>query len=308
MDRRGFLDRSLKGAAAVAGAASLPACGGDDAGPRTFLLVHGAWHNALHWGRTVAALNAAGERAFAIELPGNGLAAALPASYLSQDLAALATEPSPVAGVTLADQTAALLAEIRRLHGQGPVVVVAHSAGGLPVTAALEQAPELVSHAVYLAAQCPVAFPNMVSYLGLPENASAQLDPAFLGDFAALGAVRINPRASDPAYLELLRAGFYNDMSLAEARPFIALLTPDLPLRVAVDEVRPTAARWGSVRRSYFRTLADRALPLALQDRMISEADALTPQNRFAVQSLDSGHSPFASQPERLAALLRAIP
>lgn len=277
-------------------------------GQPTFLLVHGAWHSAAHWDGVAAALAAAGCRSIAIDLPGSGQRAALPVSYPTQDLAALATEPSPLAHVTLEDQAAAIVAEIRRQHAHGPVVVVAHSAGGLPVTAAVEQVPELVSRVAYVAAHCPVAFPSMVGYLGLPENAGTQLGPVFIGEPAALGAVRINPRAADAHYQEALRLGFYNDLDLADARPFIAGLTPDLPLRVATGEVQVTPRRWGRVRRSYVRTLADQALPPDLQDRMIAEADALTPHNRFEVHSLDSGHSPFASRPRTLAALLRDLP
>ena len=37
---------------------------------------------------------------------------------------------------------------------------------------------------------------------------------------------------------------------------------------------------------------------------MIADADALTPGNRFDTRSLRSSHSPFASMPERLAAVL----
>jgi hypothetical protein len=44
------------------------------------------------------------------------------------------------------------------------------------------------------------------------------------------------------------------------------------------------------VPRSYIRFTLDRALPLALQDRMIDEADAATPGNRFDVHSLPAPH------------------
>ena len=40
---------------------------------------------------------------------------------------------------------------------------------------------------------------------------------------------------------------------------------------------------------------------------MIAEADGLTPDNRFDVHSLPSSHSPFASMPDRLAALLASL-
>jgi hypothetical protein len=43
---------------------------------------------------------------------------------------------------------------------------------------------------------------------------------------------------------------------------------------------------------------------LALQDRMISEADAVTPRNKFQVETLASSHSSFASMPDRLAVVL----
>ncbi len=310
MNRRNFLHRTL-----YAAPVALTACGGGDhdderepPARRTYLLVHGAWHNAQHWNLTANALSARGHRVVAVDLPGNGLQAAFPAAYLSQDLAALATEPSPVRNVTLQDQADAIGAEIARLAPQGPLVVVAHSAGGLALTLAVEQAPEQVSRMVYLAAHCPVALPNMVSYLGLPENASARLGSTFIGDFATVGAVRINPRAADATYRDALRDGFYNDLATEAAQPYLNLLTPDLPLRVAVDEVHPTAARWGRVPRTYIRTLQDHAFPVALQDRQIAEADAATPSNRFQVQTLDTSHSPFASQPEALADMLAALP
>ena len=45
----------------------------------------------------------------------------------------------------------------------------------------------------------------------------------------------------------------------------------------------------------------------AIQDRMIADADELTPHNRFDVHTLPSSHSPFASMPDRLAAVLDAL-
>jgi len=40
---------------------------------------------------------------------------------------------------------------------------------------------------------------------------------------------------------------------------------------------------------------------------MIREAGAFTPENRFDVKTLEAGHSPFASQPEPLAAILTGL-
>jgi hypothetical protein len=40
---------------------------------------------------------------------------------------------------------------------------------------------------------------------------------------------------------------------------------------------------------------------------MIRDADGFTPDNPFEVKTLESGHSPFASQPEKLAAILTGL-
>ncbi|WP_338281125.1 hypothetical protein [Corallococcus caeni] len=40
---------------------------------------------------------------------------------------------------------------------------------------------------------------------------------------------------------------------------------------------------------------------------MIREPDAFTPGNAFTVDTLESSHSPFASQPQKLAALLDGL-
>jgi len=119
--------------------------------------------------------------------------------------------------------------------------------------------------------------------------------------------MRINPRNGDPDYVEAGRKALYGDVATEEYERYAAYFTPDLPLAVALDDARGTARRWGRVRRTFIRTLQDHAVPLALQDRMIADADAATPGNRFDVRTLDSSHSPFASMPEALADVLATL-
>lgn len=45
-------------------------------------------------------------------------------------------------------------------------------------------------------------------------------------------------------------------------------------------------------------------MPLALQDRFITEADTQNPNNPFTVHSLDSSHVGFLVHPEEAAELL----
>jgi hypothetical protein len=49
-------------------------------------------------------------------------------------------------------------------------------------------------------------------------------------------------------------------------------------------------------------------IPLALQDRMITEADRLTPHNRFDVHTVDAGHAATAEQFRRIAEILHRLP
>ncbi|NBD11045.1 alpha/beta fold hydrolase [Corallococcus silvisoli] len=273
---------------------------------RTFLLVHGAWHNALHWTRVSEALSARGHQVVAIDLPGHGLNARFPASYLTGDAARFAEERSPHAELTLDDCASAVVAALEKLQGGPKPVLVGHSAGGTVITRAAEMAPHLMGRLVYLSAYVPLRLQSASAYGALPEARTGHGESLFIGDPAKLGAVRINPRG-DAAYREALRAGFYQDVDEAAFLPFALTLTPDIPLSLWIGKVGATKERWGRVPRSYLRCSRDRALAPALQDLMIREADAFTPGNTFTVDTLESSHSPFASQPRRLADLLDGL-
>lgn len=310
MNRRDWMKSAL------VGAGMLPLQGAWAATPdrstpprRTFLLVHGAWHNALHWTRVAGALSSRGHQVVAIDLPGHGLNARFPSAYVTGDVAGFGQERSPQADVTLEDCAAAVVAALRKLQpeaGGAKPVLVGHSAGGTVITRAGELAPQLIGRLVYLSAYCPVRLGSASGYGALPEARTGYGETLFVGDPGKLGAVRINPRGG-PEYLEALRAAYYQDVPLADFLPFALSLTPDLPLSLWTSKVGATKARWGRVPRSYIRCAQDRALAPALQDLMIREANTFTPGNAFTVESLEASHSPFASQPEKLATLLDGL-
>jgi pimeloyl-ACP methyl ester carboxylesterase len=270
----------------------------------TFVLVHGAWHTAAHWNRVAGRLTERGHRVIAVDLPGSGLSAAYPPSYLRNDFAALSSEVSPLKGVRLADYVTAVVAQVERAARLGPVTLVGHSFGGLTVTRVAEAVPHLLRRLVYVSAYVPVAVPNGAGLSAYPEGAASISGALLIGDPSVTGALRINPRNGDPDYVEKGRLAFYNDLSTEEYLAFAACLNPDLPLGVAFDDARGTPGRWGRVPRTFIRCTQDQTIPLALQDRMIAEADAATPDNPFHVDTLPSSHSPFASMPDELAAVL----
>ncbi len=273
---------------------------------KTFVLVHGAWHNSLHWGRTAQHLAGLGHRVVCVDLPGHGLNARFSAAYVTGDAKAFATEPSPVRDVGLEDCASAVIDVLKSLQGGPRPILVGHSMGGGVITRVGELAPEQVGRLVYLSAYCPIRLKKPSLYDTLPEAKKEHAKPYHLGDPAALGAVRINPRG-DMQYLEGVHANFYQDVAFQDFLPFAFALTPDLPLKLWTSEIATTRERWGRLPRTYLRCTLDRAVDIALQDLMIREADEFTPGNPFEQKTLETSHSPFASQPVRLAELLASL-
>jgi pimeloyl-ACP methyl ester carboxylesterase len=271
-----------------------------------FLLVHGAWHSEATWRRLLPMLRDAGFDARALDLPGSGRHARLPASFTARpfDPAAFATEPSPNAGVTQAERTDAVIALVEEMGGD--VVLVGHSLGGVTISAVAEAVPDRLRAVVYLTAFMLPPLMPAIAMIQHETMASALPPPLFCADPGVVGALRINPAAEDAGYVARLREAFYGDLSDTDFEEIRASLHCDEPAGVAIAPSPVTSARFGTVKRHYVRCLADRAIPLAGQDFMIAALDsamgAETP-----VHSLDASHSPFFSRPRDLAEILKSI-
>ena len=306
--RRNF----MQGMAGVVGGAvagvGASACGGSNAAVSpdvSYLFIHGAWHTSLCWNSVLAKMAAAGKRVYAIDLPGAGLRAKFPQAYLTQDTTALLTETSPLKDIGLQDYEDVAVAQVRAMASDGgKVILVGHSYGGCTITRVAEKVPELIQRIAYLTAHVPAQRKTVFELMSLPEGATGLSANTQIGDPAVTGAVRINNRNANPEYVEKCRQCFYNDVSTADFIPFAATLMPDVSLKGFLDDARGTPERWGKLPRTYIRCTLDNAIPIALQDRFIAEADALTPGNKFEQYTLVSSHSPFASMPNELAALL----
>ncbi|KAA5830103.1 alpha/beta hydrolase [Saccharopolyspora hirsuta] len=271
------------------------------------LLVHGAWHSALHWASTQRLLARHGVASVAIDLPGAGLGAPVPAGYFEPGQPGFATERSALHDITMRDITDVVIdALVTARSRYRNVVLVAHSAGGAPVSAAAEQAPELVDRLVYLSAFVAAGRPRFADYINAEENAGAvQIPP--VADPAQLGAFRINPLSPDPAAIDVIRRAFLDDLPEGSPDSWRHFLHPDHAFASFTAPVEVTPGRWGRLPRTYVRLTDDLALPPATQGLMISEADQVTPDNPFQVRSLPGGHSPFVVRPAELATLLATI-
>jgi pimeloyl-ACP methyl ester carboxylesterase len=276
----------------------------------TFVLVHGGWHNRSVWDNVAPILEAQGHAVLTLDLPGAGANTIAPKSLSVRpfDLAAFATEPSPIAGITQDERTQAVVALVKEgaSLSDGKVILVGHSAGGMTISAVAERVPELLAAIVYLAG---FMVPNGLSLLAMiPHEAmSSALSPGlFVGDAAAIGATRIHPGSTDGAYRSLLKASFYADATDAEFLKAASELHCDEPNGGALTPSEITPGRFGTVRRHYIRTTRDCAVPLAGQDHMIAAVDG-TIGGKTITHTLESSHSPFLSQPVALAKILLDI-
>ncbi len=240
----------------------------------TFVLVHGAFQDERAWSELSPRLQAAGHKVVAVRLAGRaGDSTALSAitldSYREQVAAAVAAEPAPV-------------------------VLVGHSFGGITVANVAEKLPERVRALVFVGAYLPQAGAADQSMAKLAEqdrwNAFTRENFVVAKDYQSAGVLE-----RDVLML------FCGDCSAEQQTRTLRDFHQKEPLKPAGTPVVVTPERYGRVPKVYVKTLRDRAISPQMQQLMIER----TPVKR--VLEVDSGHSPFLSQPQALAqALLEA--
>ncbi|MGW2602118.1 alpha/beta hydrolase [Streptomyces klenkii] len=277
----------------------------------TFVLVHGSCSSSFMWAPVQRELALRGHRSFAVDLPGHGFDAQYPVAYQApQDLDAWAAEPSTLATVTLQDNVDMVVGVVRRVAQYGPVVLVGSSLGGTTITQVGNAIPELVDRLVYISAWSCVQRSSPVEYMQEPEFADSLIAPLYglnVGDPAGLGVGRANYRTADPALLAALKAAVMADATDEQFRAFLNILQPDESLAVMSADARGQADTWGTIARTYIRLTSDRTLPVAMQDRLIAEGDALTPDNPYDVHTLDASHTGFVLRPADVVGILEQL-
>ncbi len=275
-----------------------------------FLLIHGAWHDHHSWDSVVPLLEAAGHVVKAIDLPGAGTGAAIPSSFENRPLdhAAFGAEPSPNAGVSQEERTAAAIAALRALNAQtgGRAVIVGHSLGGITVSPLVEAVPDDVAAAVYVSAF--LLPPRMLPIEMIRHDlmTDALVPELFMADPEKTGALRIDVGSDDARYLAKLKAAFFADLNDGQFASAVAHLHPDEPAQVVAVPSIVSQPNFGRVARHYIECTQDRAITLAGQREMVRLVDDAM-GNVTHIHTLDSSHSPFHSAPHRLAEILTGI-
>jgi pimeloyl-ACP methyl ester carboxylesterase len=296
------------GGLTLAGAATAQASSGRR-GTTTFVIVTGASGSP----GGIDALSLRGHRTVGVDLPGHRATdAQFALDYqCPQDPASMATRPSPMAGIGLDAYAAAAVDVVRTVAEFGPVIVYGGSLGGATLNRVGNAVPHLIDRIVYDTAFCCVDLPRTEDYLTTPEGSTSlagNLAGVVAADPAVIGAVRANYRTADPQALASLKEVLMTDASDAEFYAMLAHLQPDESLTVGRENAQVHADTWGRIPRTYIRHTDDRMIPIALQDRMIREADTLTPRNRFDVHTVHAGHAATAEQFGRIVDILDGLP
>ncbi|MEO3873729.1 alpha/beta hydrolase [Nonomuraea sp. B12E4] len=268
----------------------------------TLVFVHGTNSSSLWCAGLISELALRGHRTVAVDLPGHGDEAFFPRAYQApQDLEALATQPSPLAKITIDDYVERVVDVVRRARRHGPVILVGASQGGVTVSRVGNAVPDLLDRVVYVSAYCCVDLPNMAAYFATPENSESLVHlvtQAQVGDPAALGVTRLNWRSADPSVFDGVKRCLAGDFTDEAVSRLLNMFEPDETAAIPMAEARGQAHTWGRIPRTYVRFTADRLIPLALQDRFINEANRLTPDNPTDVRSVAAPHCGPFDRPE----------
>jgi pimeloyl-ACP methyl ester carboxylesterase len=228
-----------------------------------FLLIHGSWHGAWCWRDVLPLLRELGHEAEAIDLPGHG------------------EDHTPAGEVTLQGYADAVVSAMRP-----GTILVGHSMGGYPITAAAERAAKRISRLVYLAAYVPLSGRSLAE---MRQRGPRQ--PLLDAMVKSEDGVTVG---LDPDQIE---AKFYHDCPKGILDYARKRLTPQpiKPTETPLDVTERSAA----IPATYIVCEDDRAVPPEYQGEMANRVDKR--------HSLSCGHSPFFAVPAELVDLLNRI-
>jgi pimeloyl-ACP methyl ester carboxylesterase len=203
------------------------------------------------------------------------------------DLPGAGDDGTPLAEVTLdayADRVCSALAE--RVE---PAVLVGYSMGGVVVTQAAARCPERVARLVYVCAFVPSDGQSLADLTHLPEGADDQIQANMVVEGELPIATLPAPAARDAVF------GCCDDEQAARGLEWIG---PQAVVPFLTPVALGDGSAFADLPRAYVLCARDRAIPPALQRRMVREAGI------DAVVELDTDHAPYLSRTAELAAAL----
>ena len=237
--------------------------------PRTFVLVHGAWHGGWCWRRVADVLMARGNRVFTPTLTGVGDRAHL----FSKDIS-LQTHVEDILAVVETEELS-------------DFVLVGHSYGGFVISGVADALRDRVSHYVYLDASVPPDMSPGASFswadFNPPEAREARLKLVReQGNGVALPAPPPSAfavtKASDVAWLQ------------RRLRP--------MPVGTYIGTFTFASSGSNGLKRTY---IASSKPPYAL---LVSTRNRIRDDNTWSFTTIEAGHDSMVTAPDELASLL----
>lgn len=235
------------------------------------LLVHGAFHNEKCWKKLIPALTQKGYDVHTLTLLGN--------------------DSQSISGYKITQhQQAKQVCELAEKLG-GKTILVGHSVGGIVVTSAGEQRPELFEKIIYLTAIVPRKNERLIR--------TSRRDMTNSPTKFKLG-IRALLHGYGTYDLAKVVNTFYNRCDSKTQAEVLDYISPQ-PLGPYIYKNRYTDERLGSVKKYFIECLDDNTLSIIDQKKM---------QKNMVfdgIKTLDSDHSPFASMPIELSHCIDSI-
>ncbi|MGN8057681.1 alpha/beta fold hydrolase [Pedobacter sp. 22163] len=238
--------------------------------PKTFVLVHGAFQGGYAWQFVKAQLEASGQKVIVVDLPGHG------------------KDQTPPATITLKSYRDRIVSAISGVNGK--VILVAHSAGGSAITAVADSVPERIEKMVYIAAAIPTNGQSLYDITSMDTN--SQLSAAIVPS-----ADGITGSIPDDKVFSL----FCQDGTEEVRRLLIANNRPEPTIPQLEKIVLKNSQATSVIPKYYVHTTLDRVATLDLQKKVAAAAGIKN------VYTLNSGHCPFLSMPDKVTAILLQV-
>ena len=228
----------------------------------TIVLVHGAWSDATAWNAVIPILKASGKEVIAVNLPGHG---------------SDSTSFAEINFQTYVDAVKKAIGE------RTNVTLVGHSMAGQVISQVSEEIPSQLKGLVYLAAYLPKTGESLLT---LAQQDAGSHTGKYLKIDQEHGAAII----AKEGIIDV----FATDAP-KEVQDYLVANWKTEPLAPLAFPVTLTAANFGSVKKAYIFTVNDHAISYPFQQKMVKDGAV---SKTFI---LESSHTPFISQPKKLA-------
>jgi len=244
----------------------------------TFILVHGAWHDAGCWHRLARVLRGADHKVLTPTLPGHG-----PVHGPGHEKDQLSPWSINM------EAYAAAVADVAAQADEKPICV-GHSMAGFILAMAAERHPELFQKLIFLTALVPNGRGRLLPMIIADRSLRKRI---LHSDFDFLGGTNSVRPETAPQFL-------YTDCTADIQKEATEALIPQ-PVRPLFSKVGITPERFGGVPKAFIECAGDQAIPIALQRQMQLYS------NFDQIRTLDAAHSPFLSMPEKTAEVLEEL-